>query len=100
MSDHPYSKYDTTDLILRDELAIDRTSLANERTLLAYLRSGVALVIAGVTIMHFVDLGWFWGVGLACIPTGIATGLVGLVRYRRMYRAIVLVRSRHKPPVE
>lgn len=41
MKDSPYSKFDTDDLILRDQLAIDRTLLANERTLLAYLRSGV-----------------------------------------------------------
>lgn len=98
MSDAPYSKFEGKDLILRDELAIDRTILANERTLLAYLRSGVALVIAGVTIMHFVQLGWFWGVGLGCIPTGVVTGIVGLARYRAMNRSIAAVRGREKPP--
>ena len=53
MHDSPYERFDSDDLILRDELAIDRTLLANERTLLAYLRSGVALLIAGVSIIHF-----------------------------------------------
>ena len=65
MNDTPYSRFDADNLILRDELAIDRTLLANERTLMAYLRSGVALLIAGATIMHFSAEGWFWAAGLA-----------------------------------
>jgi putative membrane protein len=96
MSDWPYERFDSDDLILRDELAIDRTLLANERTLLAYLRSGVALLIAGVSIMHFSQEGWFWAVGIACIPTGIITGIVGVARYRRMNRSISLVRRQSK----
>lgn len=96
MSDSPYGRFDGADLILRDELAIDRTLLANERTLLAYLRSAVALLIAGVTIIHFSQEGWFWAVGVACIPTGIITGIVGVTRYRRMNGAISIVRRQSK----
>ena len=92
MNDSPYGGFDSDDLILRDELAIDRTLLANERTLLAYLRAGVALLIAGVSIIHFSQEGWFWGVGSSCIPAGIITGIVGVVRYRRMNQSISLVR--------
>ena len=94
MAKSPYSKFDDSKLILRDELAIDRTVLANERTLLAYLRSGVALVIAGVSIMHFSNEGWFWAVGVACIPVGIIAGIVGVVKYRRMSRTISAVRRK------
>lgn len=93
MKDLPYSKFKNEDLILRDELAIDRTLLANERTLMAYLRSGVALLIAGVTIIHFSQEGWFRVVGIASIPTGIITVLVGVFRYRLMNKAISLVRK-------
>jgi len=78
---------------LRDKLAIDRTLLANERTLLAYLRSGVALLIAGVSIIHFSREGWFWAIGIACIPTGIITGIVGVARYRIMNKKIASVRN-------
>jgi len=84
MSHKPYSKFDPDDLILRDHLAIERTRLANERTLLAYLRSGVAMLIAGFTIIHFLQEGWFWAVGVACLPVGAITGLVGIVRYLKM----------------
>jgi len=96
MSNTPYSRFDGHDLILRDELAIDRTLLANERTLMAYLRAGVALLIAGISIMHFSPEGWFWMVGLVCIPTGIISGVIGVVRYRNMNHQITLVRNRSK----
>jgi putative membrane protein len=91
---HPiYSRFEKDQLILRDELAIDRTLLSNERTLLAYLRSGVALVIAGVTIIQFSQEGWFWMMGAFCIPIGIIVGVIGVARFRRMNRSISLIRQ-------
>lgn len=93
MKEHHYADFKPASLILRDHLAIDRTLLANERTLLAYLRSGVAMVMAGFTILHFLDHGWFWVVGAVCPPIGILAGTVGIWRYIRMHRAISLVRS-------
>jgi putative membrane protein len=93
MKDSPYSKFKNNDLILRDELAVDRTLLANERTLLAYLRSAVALLIAGVSIVHFSAEGWFWAVGIACLPAGLIAGIIGVSRYRRMNKLISLFRS-------
>jgi len=96
MNDSPYKRFDSEHLILRDELAIDRTILANERTLLSYLRAGVALLIAGVSIIHFSQEGWFWAVGITCIPTGLITGIVGAMRYRKMNKSITLVRRQSK----
>jgi putative membrane protein len=93
MRGHIYSRFDKANLTLNDELAIDRTLLANERTLLAYLRSGVALLIAGATIMHFAHAGWFWVIGLICIPTGIVTAAIGTARYWQMSKSINLVRN-------
>lgn len=93
MKDEPYSKYCTDNLILRDELAIDRTLLANERTLLSYLRFAVTLLIAGVSIIHFSNEEWFRVLGIACIPTGVITGIVGVARYRRMHQSIVRIRN-------
>ena len=98
MNESPYSRFIGEHLILRDELAVDRTLLANERTLLAYLRSGVALMIAGVSIIHFSTAGWFWEVGVACLPAGLVTGIIGSVRYRRMDRSISRLRERAQTP--
>lgn len=89
----PYSRFGNTELILRDELAIDRTILANERTLLAYLRSSLTLLIAGVSIMHFSRGGWFFVVGVVCIPSGLITASVGLLRFRGMNRSIAAIRK-------
>lgn len=38
-------------MILRDQLARDRTVLANERTLLAYIRTAIALFAGGGTVV-------------------------------------------------
>jgi putative membrane protein len=89
-----YSRFNAEDLILRDELAIDRTLLANERTLLAYLRSAVALVLAGFTMIHFAaDSNWFWLAGFVSIPVGLLAGIVGIVRFRAMDRTISRIRK-------
>lgn len=93
MENSPYSRFGKEDLILRDELAIDRTLLANERTLLAYIRSGVALLIAGISIIHFSNVNWFEIVGIACIPIGIITCIIGIARYQKMNRSISAVRK-------
>ncbi len=93
----PYSQFDAEKLILRDQLAIDRTNLANERTLLAYLRSAVALVLAGLTIIHFASQGWFQILGVVCLPAGVVTGVLGAIRYRNMRGTIASIRSSHLP---
>jgi putative membrane protein len=93
MKQNPYTRFNRETLILRDELALDRTVLANERTLLAYLRSAVALVLAGVSIMEFSQQQWFWIIGVMCLPVGVITGLVGLVRFYRMKNSIAQVRN-------
>lgn len=89
-----YTRFEKTQLILRDELAIDRTLLANERTLLAYLRSSVALLIAGVTIIHFSEEGWFLAVGIGCLPTGILCGVIGISRFLKTNRIMHAIRKR------
>ncbi|MBE0537851.1 MAG: DUF202 domain-containing protein [Phycisphaerae bacterium] len=94
MGKGPYERFEPKELILRDELAIDRTLLANERTLLAYLRSAVAMLITGGTIIHFSVQTWFMVLGMAFIPGALVVAMVGVHRYRRMNRAISTVRRK------
>jgi putative membrane protein len=96
MTKNPYERFERSELILRDELAIDRTLLSNERTLLAYLRSAAALIITGASIIHFANQGWFLAVGFTCIPGAIMISLVGLLRFRKMNKSISVVRHRLK----
>ncbi|MBF0286637.1 MAG: DUF202 domain-containing protein [SAR324 cluster bacterium] len=86
---NPYERFNAEDLILRDELAIDRTLLANERTLLAYLRSGIGLMLAGVTFIQFSQDQWFKMVGIFCIPASIIIIIIGGIRYRSMNSKIM-----------
>ncbi len=44
------------DLILRENLAIERTAMAIERTFLSYLRTSLYFSIAGITINSFMKL--------------------------------------------
>ena len=96
MQHNLYAQFNASELILRDHLAVDRTLLANERTLLSYLRSGVALFIAGISIIHFSNQGWFAAFGLLCLPSGVATALFGFHRFRQMNRAILVIRQELK----
>ena len=44
------------DLLLRENLAIERTAMAIERTFLSYLRTSLYFSIAGITINSFMEL--------------------------------------------
>jgi putative membrane protein len=93
MTENPYERFQCEDLILRDELAIDRTILANERTILAYFRSALTLIIVGVTFLHFFENGVLHYFGIVFVPFGLAAGIFGYLRYRKMNKAIRLVRK-------
>jgi putative membrane protein len=97
MGDNPYERFGKEELILRDELAIDRTLLANERTVLAYLRGSLTMVITGITFVHFVEQGTLRLVGLSLVPLGVITGIFGSVRYRIMDRRIRSIRNDLNP---
>jgi putative membrane protein len=97
MSETPYARFNGKDLILRDELALDRTLLANERTLLSYLRTALSLLVAGGSILHYAPAGsWFHLLGVACLPVGLSAGVVGSFRFWRMQRGIIALRKRSK----
>lgn len=80
----PYEKFNSSDLILRDELAIDRTALANERTLLAYVRTSLAFAITGAGAIRFLTslvaliLGWLM------LVIAVVIVAVGVWRFRRV----------------
>lgn len=89
----PYQRFRREELILRDELAIDRTLLANERTLLSHVRLAITLIIAGVSIVHFAMEKWFETIGVLCVPVGLAAGINGWLRYQKMAGEIALLRK-------
>ncbi len=86
----PYAKFLKSQLILRDELAIDRTVLANERTLLAYLRTGLALVITGAGLVKFFN---DVSAGIALMVAAAAIGVWGVIRFRAVGNDVKTVRE-------
>ncbi len=79
----------TDELIMRDHLAVDRTSLANERTFQAYVRSGLAFGAVGFgliklieTTIALVTLGWI------LIVIGIITLIIGTIRFFQFRKSI------------
>ena len=85
---NPYTKFAEAELILRDQLAIDRTILANERTFLAYCRTCLAVIITGVVSLRFFESLFSEIFGLVIICLGLLVGVVGTWRYIEMARSI------------
>ena len=77
-------------LILRDHLAIDRTTMANERTFLSYVRTSVALLLTGLSALHFPYMGLETSAPAALYETAgwifsAASGVVLVIGWRRYW---------------
>lgn len=79
--EHPYSSFDSKDLILRDLLAIDRTKLANERTLLSYLRTSFAFAAGAITLIKLFDSSTIHLISYIGLTASIVGAFVGLYRF-------------------
>jgi inner membrane protein YidH len=96
VTSNPYERFRSSDLILRDELAVDRTALANERTLLSYVRTGLAFGVTGAgTIKFFASLisqllGW------CMVVLAVFVVALGIWRFRRVAGHVSTCR---KPPL-
>jgi len=75
-------------IILRDFLAMERTSLANERTLFAYIRASLYLAIAGVAIMEYEGFNTFTWLSYTVFGISILISLIGTIRYHRLKRKL------------
>lgn len=85
---NPYEIFAQTELILRDQLAIDRTILANERTFLAYCRTSLALIITGAGSIKLFDILFSDIAGWALIASGAVVAVMGAWRSAIMARNI------------
>lgn len=90
----PYAQYAKTQLILRDQLAIDRTVLANERTFLAYVRTALAFLIVAGTLFKFFDGIAADAVGAVFALAGCALFGIGVWRYQGIRTQIEQVRRK------
>jgi putative membrane protein len=98
MRHNPYERFADNELILRDQLAIDRTVLANERTFLAYCRTALAIILTGAGCIKFFDSGISNIVGWTLIELGIIVTAMGIWRTLRMARTIRTLQSQSQGP--
>ncbi|MFW6313103.1 MAG: DUF202 domain-containing protein [Spirochaetota bacterium] len=85
---NPYERFLNNEMILRDQLAVDRTILANERTFLAYVRTLLALVLAGATVIRIFEDPSLNIIGWTLVVVGVLVGGVGILRTYRTSRRI------------
>lgn len=94
---NPYDQFLTTHLILRDQLAIDRTVLANERTFMSYCRTSLALIFSGAGSIRFFTTFYTDVAGWILITLGLIVGVIGSVRFLIMNKKI---RTTRRLPVQ
>lgn len=83
-----YEKFSKGELILRDELAIERTRLAEERTYLAYIRTGMSMILGGVFFLGYFPTGVFHYVGYATIAISLIFLIYGFYNHKKSRRLI------------
>lgn len=74
--------------ILRDFLALERTTLANERTLFSYVRSGLYLSLAAIAILElegFESIKWL---AYVLFALSVFLSVFGLVRYQILQKKL------------
>lgn len=75
-------------IILRDYLAMQRTTLANERTLFAYIRTSLYLILGGIGLIEvdvFSSLQW---AGYLALFISAFLIIHGFVRYLALRRSL------------
>lgn len=76
-------------LILRDELALDRTVLANQRTLLTYVRMGIFLFSTAFGFYYLEKKEAFGMVEWVLVALGVGSIISGLIVYRTIRNRIL-----------
>ncbi len=86
--DKQTSKVFNKDLILREKLAIERTSMSNDTTFLAFIRTALYFSIAGMSVNRLLQLDYgllieiaFWIIALFILS-------VGIIKYSRQKKSL------------
>ncbi|NEV93724.1 DUF202 domain-containing protein [Psychroflexus sp. YR1-1] len=75
-------------IILRDFLAMERTTLANERTFFSYIRTSFYLIIAGIAFVKLEDFEPLSWVGYALFFISAFLLTFGIIRYQLLQKKL------------
>ena len=96
-----YEKFGKDELILRDELAIERTKLAEERTYLAYIRTGMTVSMGGIFFVGYFKEGFFSYVGYFALLLGAVFFGYGFYKHKKTMGLLRrIVGSLHLPKMK
>ena len=76
------------DLIIRDYLAIQRTSLANVRTLLSYIRTSLYFLVSGTALIKVEDLENIKEFGYLSFLISLIILILGFLNYFKIKKRI------------
>lgn len=74
--------------ILRDFLAMERTTLANERTLFSYIRSALYLVLGAIAILQLKDFESIKWLAYVIIALSVIMLFFGVIRYQILQKKL------------
>ena|SRR6218665_469698 len=69
------------DLILREQLALQRTILANQSTFLAFLRTSMYFLVAGISVNHLTNLKSGGTIEFVFMMVSLLLFLVGVINF-------------------
>ena len=81
------------DLILREKLAIERTSMSNDTTFLAFLRTALYFSIAGMSVNRLLQLDYGWVIEIVFWTIAAFILTVGIIKYMRQKKALGKVKN-------
>ena len=76
------------DLILREKLALQRTSLANQATFLAFLRTAMYFLVAGLSLKNLLKIGNSTAIEIALYAISFAIFFFGIINYFKHKKSI------------
>jgi putative membrane protein len=76
------------DLILREKLAIERTSMSNDTTFLAFIRTALYFSIAGMSVNRLLQLEYGLFIEIAFWVVAAFILGVGIMKYRRQKKSL------------
>jgi putative membrane protein len=71
------------DLILREKLAIERTSMSNDTTFLAFLRTALYFSIAGMSVNRLLHLDYGVVIEIVFWIIAVYILIIGIIKYSR-----------------
>lgn len=76
------------DLILRESLALQRTSLANQSTFLAFLRTSMYFFIAGLSLESLLKVEYHYSIEIFFFISSFLLFIIGVFNYLKNKKVI------------